>query len=48
LRPPDNLFNSDAIASCTTTHTLTGTNNWLQPTGLVNPRFFRLSVQLDF
>jgi len=23
-------------------------NNWLQPTGLVSPRFFRLQVQLDF
>jgi hypothetical protein len=23
-------------------------NNWGQPTGLVTPRFFRLSVQLDF
>src|SRR5262249_17535903 len=43
-----NVFTSDAVASYTTTYTLTGTNNWQRPTGLVNPRFVRASVQFSF
>jgi hypothetical protein len=43
-----NLFNSSAVTAINTTYSLTGTNNWGLPTTLVNPRFFRLSVQYEF
>jgi hypothetical protein len=50
-----NLFNSDAIQSYQTNYTLDNpntpaveVNNWLQPTGVVAPRFARLSVQFSF
>jgi hypothetical protein len=50
-----NLFNSDAITQYASTYTVdasgrnqSSTNAWDSPTGLVNPRFVRLSVQLTF
>jgi hypothetical protein len=50
-----NVFNSDAIESYNVTFTpdnpLTPEvepNNWLQPTGLISPRFLRLQVQFNF
>ena len=43
-----NLFNSSAVTAINTTYSLTGTNNWGLPTTLVNPRFFRVSVQYEF
>jgi hypothetical protein len=50
-----NLFNSDAVTMYNNTYTLDNpatpaveVNNWMQPMGLVSPRFVRLQVQLDF
>ncbi len=43
-----NFLNSDAITSYNTTYSLTGTNNWATPMGLVSPRFARLQLQANF
>ena len=50
-----NLFNSDAIQTYNGTYTIDNpatpdveVNNWLNPTGVVSPRFARLSVQFSF
>jgi hypothetical protein len=50
-----NVFNSDAINSYNGTFTVDNpltpaveANNWMNPTGLVAPRFVRLSVQFSF
>jgi hypothetical protein len=50
-----NVFNSDAINSYNTTYTpdnpltpAVEVNNWMNPMGLIAPRFVRLSVQLSF
>ena len=50
-----NVFNSDAINSYQGTYTpdnpltpAVEVNSWLNPTGLIAPRFARLSVQLSF
>jgi hypothetical protein len=50
-----NFFNSDAVTTYQSQYVVDNPatpavepNNWLQPTGLVSPRFFRLQVQLDF
>ena len=49
-----NFLNSDAITSYQTTYTPdnpatpANENTWLQPTGLVSPRFVRVQVQFSF
>jgi hypothetical protein len=50
-----NVFNSDAINSYNATYTpdnpltpAVEVNNWMNPMGLIAPRFVRLSVQLSF
>jgi hypothetical protein len=43
-----NLLNTDAITSYNQTFTPTAANAWLTPTNLVQPRFARVQVQLDF
>jgi hypothetical protein len=49
-----NLFNSDAITSYNATFTPdnpatpANENTWLQPMGLVSPRFMRLQIQVNF
>jgi hypothetical protein len=50
-----NAFNSDAVQSYNATYTLDNPttaaveeNNWGEPSGLVSPRFIRLSVQFYF
>ena len=50
-----NVFNSDAINSYNTTFTpdnpltpAVEVNNWMNPMGLIAPRFARLSVQFSF
>jgi len=49
-----NFFNSDAITAYNGTYTVEDPNttaienHWLEPTGLVSPRFFRFQVQFNF
>ena len=50
-----NVFNSDAINSYNATYTpdklltpAVEVNNWMNPMGLIAPRFARLSIQLSF
>jgi hypothetical protein len=43
-----NLLNTDAITTYNQTFTPGAANAWLTPTGLVQPRFARVQVQLDF
>jgi hypothetical protein len=49
-----NVLNSDAVTGYSGTFTPdnpatpANENTWLQPTGLVSPRFVRVQVQLDF
>jgi hypothetical protein len=45
-----NLFNTNAISAYNQTYSpnAPGGNPWLTPTSLVQPRFARLQVQLDF
>jgi hypothetical protein len=50
-----NVFNSDAVTSYVNNYTLDNPstpavepNNWLNPMGLVSPRFVRLQVQFEF
>ena len=49
-----NVFNSDAVTSYQSTFTPdnpatpANENTWLQPMGLVSPRFVRMQVQFNF
>jgi len=50
-----NFFNSDAVTTYQSQYIVDNpatpaveVNNWLQPTGLVSPRFVRLQIQMDF
>jgi hypothetical protein len=50
-----NFLNSDAVTMYQATYVVDNpatpaveVNNWLQPTGLVSPRFIRLQIQFDF
>jgi hypothetical protein len=43
-----NFLNSDAVTSYNATYTPGPTNAWMQPMGLVSPRFVRLQIQANF
>jgi hypothetical protein len=43
-----NIFNSAAITSLNTSYAPPPNTTWKIPTGILNPRQFRVSVQVDF
>ncbi len=43
-----NFFNSDVPTAYNATYTPGAANTWMQPTGLLAPRFIRAQVQFSF
>ena len=43
-----NALNTDVPISASSTYSLTNAAAWLRPTGILNARMFKVSVNLDF
>ena len=43
-----NLFNLGTVTNVNQTYAATGTNNWLTPTGIIEGRFARFGLQMNF
>jgi hypothetical protein len=43
-----NALNTDVPISASSTYSLTAASAWLRPTGILNARMFKVSVNLDF